>query len=184
MADTVSPVEFVLVTGGVIKMEELQPPLDSPKDYTRIAQALVTEYGPTARRFCPIESWPDELVDRDLTISDQTTDEPVADIDFERGSTGFAQLTIPADYTRPMDREPFKSIESIENLSPAGELVCRIFRLIDRIIISPNAELSNKRKLGGLLEELHQEHNYSPETIYKELLKAAQRQGDLPDKID
>lgn len=165
-------------------MEELQPPLDSPMDYTRIAQALVTEYGPTARRFCPIESWPERLVDRDLTICEQTTGEPVADVDFERGSTGFAQLTVPADYTRPMDREPFKSMESIEMLSPAGELVCRIFRLIDRIIISPNVELSNKRRVGGMLEELHQEHDYSPETIYEELLEAAQRRGDLPDKTD
>lgn len=165
-------------------MEELQPPLDSPKDYTRIAQALVTEYGPTSRRFCPIESWPEELVDRDLTICEQTTGEPVADIDFERRSTGFAQLTIPADYTRPMGREPFKSIESIENLSPAGELVCRIFRLIDQIIISPNVELSNKRRLGGMLEELYQEHGYSPETIYGELLEAAHRRGDLPDTHD
>jgi hypothetical protein len=161
-------------------MTEPQPPIDSPSDYHRLAAELIVQYDTTTRKQPVVRSCSDELTDRDLVVYDEATEQPVAELAFDVDADGCAHLTAPADYTLPTDREPFTSIDAPESLPPAGELLCEIMHLIETIIQSQTDESTHKHQLADLLGQLHQQHDYSPETIQTGLVDTAQQRGDLP----
>ena len=161
-------------------MQENQPVFKNQTEYGKYATALVSQYRPAIRQALEITGWPDEMTDRDLEITDSETNCTVASIDFDLCPDGQAEIIIPADYTQPKKREPFVSIDSPEQLPPAGELIYKIIERVDWIIVSPFAELTEKRELAGMLDRLHQNHSYSLETIRKSLVEEAQTRGDLP----
>lgn len=148
-------------------------------DSRQLARALVAQYAPTARRAVKITDWPDALRDRDLTIHDQATGSIVADINFEAGPADRAYLTLSADYTRPLVREPFDDIEAPETLPPAGGLIFEIGEAIDWIVMSPHAERNTFLELEALFARLQEEHGYSPEAIRTKLIAEAKDRGDL-----
>ena len=94
---------------------------------------------------------------------------------------GEAIITIPANYIAPMHRKPFEDIDDQEELSPSGELIYKIMDSVHCIIVSTYAEVTAQRNIIGLIEQLHQEHGYSPEDIRGGLVQQAQKRGDLPD---
>ena len=166
-------------------MENKQNP-DGELDYTALAAALFDQYGPSAQKTVETAQLPDDLVNSkrknvsgDLVICDRTTGKPVANI--TSCGTGEAIITVPADYTGPMDRKPFEDIDKKENLSSSGELICEIMDCVHCVIVSTYAEVTAQRKIIGLVEQLHQEHGYSPEDIRGGLVQQAQKRGDLPD---
>jgi hypothetical protein len=166
-------------------MKDSQNP-DGEPDYTDLAAELFDQYGPSARTTIETACLPDELVNNerkfvtgDLVICDQNTGEIVADI--TSCGTGEAILTIPADYTVPMHREPFEDINEEQKLSPSGELINELMKCVHSVIMSTYAEVTTKRKIIGLVEQLHQDHGYSPEDIRRGLVEQAQKRGDLPD---
>jgi hypothetical protein len=165
------------------KMKKAQSPVSNQPNYWQLTCELIDQYAPTALHACKTHRWPDELVDRDLVICDRTTGERVAKISFGDPNDP-AHILIPQDYVQPMLREPFSTIDDEEKLPPAGELLCEIIELIDYIITSPHGELTNKRRLSSLVEELHQKHDYSPEIIQTQIVQEAQRRGDLPNAHD
>ena len=159
---------------------------DSELDYTVLAAALFDQYGPSARTTIETASLPDELVSSDrefvtgeLGICDRNTGKTVASI--SSAGTGEAIITIPADYIAPMHRKPFEDIDDQEELSPSGELIYKIMDSVHCVIVSTYAEVTAQRKIIGLVEELHQEHGYSPDDIRAGLVEQAQKRGDLPD---
>ena len=161
-------------------MTEPQPPLDSPSDYHRLAEELIAHYDTTTRKQPVRGSCSDELTDRDLVVYDEATEQPVAELAFGVDADGCAHLTAPADYTQPTDREPFTSIDSPESLPPAGELLYEAMQLIETIIQSSTDDSTHEQQLADLLGQLHQQHDYSPETIQTGLVDTAQQRGDLP----
>mgnify|MGYP006926891712 CR=1 FL=1 len=161
-------------------MTEPQPPLDSPSDYQRLAEELIAHYDTTTRKQPVIGSYSDELTDRDLVVYDEATEQHVAELAFDVDGDECAHLTTPADYTLPMDREPFTRIDSPETLPPAGGILYEAMQLIETIIQSQTDGSTHKHQLAKLLEQLHQQHDYSPETIQTGLVETAQQRGDLP----
>jgi len=147
----------------------------------QLARALLDKYRPTARCTVNISNWPDELQDWDLAIYDRTIEQVVADVDFDGGHPDREYLVMPPDYTQPLDREPFASIEDPETLPPAGELIFTIVKEIDWILIGPNAAVRSLREVESMLYELHEHHDYSAEAIRTRLVEEAQQRGDLPD---
>lgn len=163
-------------------MQDTQPPFENKNqsEYEKYANTLVAHYRPTIQQACEVGSWPDDVTDRHLVVSDANTGETVANISFGVCSDGKAEIIIPADYTQPKEREPFVSIDSPEKLSPAGEFIYEMIEHIDWIIVSPYGEVTLLRKVGGLLGQLHQNHDYSLERIKTGLVQEAQERGDLP----
>jgi len=161
-------------------MKEKEPHQDCKFDFRQLSRALLEQYGPTARRAVKITHWPDELCDRDLGIYDQDTDEVVGDVDFTAGPDDRAFLTLPAEYTPPMMREPFASIDTPEGLPPAGKLIYEIVKAVDWIVMSPHAEVTRCRELESMIERLSEDHEYSREAIRTRLVAEAQDRGDLP----
>ena len=161
-------------------MTEPQPPLDSPSDYHRLAEELIAHYDTTTRKQPVVGSCLDELTDRDLVVYDAATEQPVAELAFDVDADGCAHLTTPADYTLPMDREPFTSIDSPESLPPAGELLYEAMQLIETTIQSSTDDSTHEQQLAELLEQLHRQHDYSTVTIQTSLVETAQQWGDLP----
>lgn len=151
-------------------MEEKETIQTCELNFRQLSRELVDQYAPTARRAPKITDWPDELIGRDLVIYDQATDQVVADVNFNAGPDDRASLTLPADYTPPLQREPFASIDTPETLPPAGGLIYEIIDLVDLIVMSPHAERTNCRKLGSLIERLHEQYSYSPEAIRTRLV--------------
>lgn len=175
---------FVVVKIGVLKMKLSQNDENEP-DYTALAAALVDKYGPSVRESVETVYLPDEIVDNekkyiagDLIISDRSTGQTVADIEYI--GTGELIMTIPADYTPPMHRNPFEDIDDPSHLSPSGQLIYEIIELVNCIILSTYPEVTNQRKLISLVEQLHQDHSYSVDNIGEELIEEAQTVGDLP----
>lgn len=162
-------------------MENTQSQVEDQSEYQQLANELIQQYGPALKQTVEIDSWPDEVTNRQLVVRDRDSGDVVADVSFGVSPDGQAHLIMPADYTRPMNQEPFTSIDSPESLSPAGELIYEIIEVISWIIVSPYAEVTEIRKVGGLLERLHHDHDYSPETIENKLLQAAQNREDLPE---
>ena len=162
-------------------MENTQSQCENQSEYQQLANELIQQYGPAIKQTVEIDSWPDEVTNRQLVVCDRDSGDPVADVSFGVSADGQAHLIVPADYTRPMNQEPFTSIDSPESLSPAGALIYEIIEIISWIIVSLYAEVTEIRKVGGLLERLHHDHDYSPETIEMGLIQAAQNRGDLPD---
>ena len=161
-------------------MQENQAIPENHPEYKKYATALVSRYRPTLRQACEVTSWPDEMTNRDLEITDSDTNRTVADVRFDMCPDGHAEVIIPVDYKRPKEREPIVSIDAPEQLPPAGELIYKIIERVDWIIVSPFAELTEKRELAGMFNRLHQNHSYSLETIQKGLIEEAQTRGDLP----
>jgi len=163
-------------------MQDTQPPFENKNqsEYTKYANTLVAHHRPPIQQSCEVGEWPDDVTDRNLVVSDADTGDTVASISFGVYSDGQAEIIIPADYTQPKEREPFVSIDSPEKLSPAGELIYEIIEHIDWIIVSPYAEVTLLRKVGALLGQLHQNHDYSLKTIKTGLVQEAQERGDLP----
>jgi len=166
-------------------MQNSQNP-DGEPDYTALAAALFDQYGPSAQKTVETDRLPDELVssDRkfvtgDLVICDRTTGETVASI--TSCGTGEAIITVPADYTGPMDRKPFEDIDKEEDLSPSGQLIYEIMDCVQYVSMITCAEVTAQRKIIGLVEQLYQDHGYSAEDIRGELVQQAQKGGDLPD---
>jgi hypothetical protein len=162
-------------------MTEIQPPLDSRLDYQRLAQKLITHYAPPPQAACEITGKSATPSARDSLSSNRTRDEDTIQSKSDTGSDISVVSTSPVSYTRPAERDPFEGIDSTDQLPPAGELLCRIIRLVDWIIVSPHLELTHKRKLGKMIEQLHQQHNYALEAIQSDVVNAAQTRGDLPD---
>ena len=165
-------------------MEDTQQHCENDTDYQQLANEVINHHGPTLKQTIEIDEWPDEVTNRRLVVRDRDSGEPVADVSFGVSPDGQAHLIMPADYTEPMGKEPFTSIDSPESLSPAGELLYEIFEVIDWIIVSPYAEVTEIRKVGALVEQLHHDHDYSPETIETKLIQTAQNRGDLPDTAE
>ena len=161
-------------------MENAQSRVESQSEYQKLGSKLLQQYEPTIKQTVEIDSWPDEVTNRQLVVRDRDSGEVVADVSFGVSPDGQAHLIMPADYTKPLDQEPFRSIDSPESLSPAGELIYEIIEVINWIIVSPYAEVTEIRKVGALLERLHHDHDYSPETIEMGLIQAAQNREDLP----
>ena len=162
-------------------MENTQSQAESQSEYQHLCSKLLQQYEPAVKQTVEIDSWPDQVTNRQLVICDRDSGDVVADVSFGVSPDGQAHLIMPADYTRPMDKYPLVSIDFPETLSPAGELIYEIFEVIDWIIVSPYAEVTEVRKVGALVEQLHHDHDYSPETIETRLIKEAQSRGDLPD---
>ncbi|RJX47850.1 hypothetical protein [Halonotius pteroides] len=161
-------------------MTELQSPLNSPSDYHRLAEELIAEYDTMTEKQPVVGSCSDKLTDRNLVVYDEATEQPVAELAFDVDADGCAHLTTPADYTLPTDREPFTSIDAPESLPPAGQILWESMQLIEMIIQSQNDESTHKHRLAELLEQLHHQHDYSPETIQTGLVETAQKRGELP----
>jgi hypothetical protein len=161
-------------------MTEIQPSPDSQSDYQQLAKELVAQYDETTQKQSVVGSCSDMLTDRELVICDQDTGQRVAELAFDVDGDECAHLTTPADYTLPMDREPFTRIDLPETLPPAGELLYEAMQLIETIIQSSTEEPAHEQQLAELLEQLHQQHDYSPETIQTGLVETAQQWGDLP----
>jgi len=161
-------------------MTEIQSLPDSQSDYERLAQELIAQYDETTEKQSVVGSCSDELTDRDLVICDQASGQRVAELAFDVDGDECAHLTTPADYTLPMDREPFTRIDAPETLSPAGELLYEAMQLIETIIQSPTDDSTHKQQLAELLKQLHRQHDYSTETIQTGLVETAQQWGDLP----
>jgi hypothetical protein len=167
------------------KMENKQN-TDIEPDYTDLAATYFDKYGPSARKTNQTAQLPDELVSSErktasgeLVICDQITGKTLANI--TSCGTGEAIITVPADYTGPMDRKPFEDISKEEDLSPSGELIFELMECVHRVIVSRYAEVTAKRKIIRLVEQLHQDHGYSPEDIRHGVVEQAQKRGDLPD---
>ena len=152
--------------------------------YRRTARHLLDQYAPTARRACDITDWPDDLPDGDLVIYDRASQQVCADINVEQGPADRAYLTLPPNYVRPLEREPFASIDEPATLSNAGTVLYEIFELIDWIVMSPHPELTDRRQLATLLQNLHEQYAYPLAAIRTELIETAQQRGDLPDNPD
>lgn len=174
---------FVVVKSGVIKMKYSQND-DKEPDYTAIAAALFDEFAPAARQSIDTAHLPDEVVDSedkfiagDLKISDQSTGTPVADIEYI--GTGELIITVPADYSPPMHRNPFDDIDDPDHLPPSGQLIYEIMELVNCIILSTYPELRNQRKVITLVEQLHQNHSYEAGDISERLVEEAQIREDL-----
>ena len=161
-------------------MTEIQSSPDSQSDYRRLAQKLIAQYDTTTEKQSVVGSCSEMLTDRDLVICDQASGQRVAELAFDVDGDECAHLTTPADYTLPMDREPFTRIDAPETLSPAGELLYEAMQLIETIIQSSTEEPAHKQQLAELLEQLHRQHDYSTETIQTGLVETAQQWGDLP----
>ena len=161
-------------------MTEIQSSPDSQSDYRRLAQKLIAQYDTTTEKQSVVGSCSEMLTDRDLVICDQASGQRVAELAFDVDGDECAHLTTPADYTLPMDREPFTRIDSPETLPPAGGILYETMQLIETIIQSQTDESTHKHQLAKLLEQLHQQHDYSPETIQTGLVDTAQQRGDLP----
>ena len=166
-------------------MKDSQNP-DGEPDYTALAAELFDQYGPSVQKTVETAQLPDDLVSSkrknvsgDLVICNRATGKTIADI--TSCGTGEAIITIPADYTAPMDRKPFEDIDKEDGLSPSGELIYKIMDCIHCVIMSTYAEVTAQRKIIGLVEQLHQDHGYSPEDIRGGLVQQAQKRGDLPD---
>lgn len=165
-------------------MENTQQHSESDAEYQQLGNELINQHGPTVKQTVEVDEWPDEVTNRRLVVRDRDSGEPVANVSFGVSPDGQAHLIMPADYTRPMDKYPLVSIDFPETLSPAGELIYEIFEVIDWIIVSPYAEVTEVRKVGALVEQLHHDHDYSPETIETRLIQEAQSRGDLPDTTE
>ena len=161
-------------------MTEIQSSPDSQPDYQRLAQELIAQYDTTTEKQSVVGSCSDMLTDRDLVICDQDSGQCVAELAFDIDGDGCAHLTTPADYTLPMDREPFTRIDSPETLPPAGEILYEAMQLIETIIQSSTDNSTHEQQLAELLEQLHRQHDYSTETIQTSLVETAQQWGDLP----
>ena len=168
----------------VAAMENTQQHSENDTEYQQLANELINQHGPAVKQTVEIDDWPDEVTNRRLVVRDRNSGEPVADVSFGVSPDGQAHLIMPADYTRPMDKYPLVSIDFPETLSPAGELIYEIFEVIDWTIVSPYAEVTEIRKVGALVEQLHHDHDYSPETIETRLIQEAQNRGDLPDTTE
>ena len=161
-------------------MTEIQPSPDSQSDYQRLAQELVAQCDTTTEKQSVVGSCSDKLTDRDLVICDQDSGQRVAELAFDVDGDECAHLTTPADYTLPMDREPFTRIDAPESLPPAGELLYETMQLIETVIQGSTEKPAHDQQLADLLEQLHQQHDYSTETIQTGLVETAQQWGDLP----
>jgi hypothetical protein len=161
-------------------MEESQQQCENDPDYQHLANDVLQQHSPALTQTLEVGEWPDEVPHRELVVRDRDTDEAVGKLSFGVSSDGQAELIMPADYTEPMAKEPFTSIDDPETLPPAGELIYEIVEVVHWIIVSPYEELTEIRKVAALLERLHQHHDYSPDTIETGLVQAAQKRGDLP----
>ena len=80
-------------------MQDTQPPFENQAEYEKYANALVAHYRPTIQQACEIWTWPDDVTDWNLVVSDADTCETVASISFDMCSDRQAEIIIPADHT-------------------------------------------------------------------------------------
>lgn len=151
-------------------------------EYEPTVAAVFEKYGPKTYRFINIEDWPDEIQIDNAVLSSMTNGTAVARLDRDAvpqriNATAIVQ---PADYTIPINRPPLAGIDDLETLTSVGELIYELFDLITFIITSPTIELTNRRKIAEIVQELHETHNYPLPDIKQQLISLAQQRGDLP----
>lgn len=166
------------------KNESSNSQTDPWSEYRATVTAIFDEYGPETYRFVNIEDWPDEVPTDDVALSSTTDGTATARFDRDAVPSGINATAIvqPAEYTVPLEWSPLAEITDPKTLSAAGELIYELFDIITFITTSPTVELTHRRELVEIIQELHETHDYSLTDVKERLILVAQQRDDLPSK--